>query len=449
VRLLAIMIIMVILEAPLLGQVNRFIEADADALSASQNAVPSVKVHTLADTRNSIGPTVNSGLDEVNPILSADGRTLFFARKNSGDNLGGRFDPQDIWLSTYDSVSGWSKSINAGRQINSEGADNLTAISADNTTLYFYSAKDRHGRFQFRTKTRNGWSAARDLGLEIVNESRFLESCMSSDGAVILFTAKTPGNIRYQKNYDERDIYFSVQTAPGVWTPPVNAGSILNTAGDEFSPWLARDNRTLYFATNGRGGYGNADIFVSRRIGDSWTNWTTPENLGALFNSSSFDAYFRLRADEETAVFISHFSTAGKGDIFEARVPISKRPIARDQQFAVTSLPRLDPIWFEATAANVRSNYLFDLRHIAVVLKGNQGIVLEIHGYTDNQGTRNGLMNLSQRRCRSIRNILLSEGVKAKQLRLIAHGAEKPISLNDNEDHRRQNRRVEFLLIQQ
>jgi outer membrane protein OmpA-like peptidoglycan-associated protein len=448
VRLLVI-IIMAILTGPLMGQGNYFSDDGGDALSASHKGLPADPVHAAKDARTSISPTVNSVLDEVNPVLSADGSTLFFARKNSGDNLGGKFDPQDIWVSTFDSVSGWSKSMNAGRQVNSEGADNLTAISADNNILYFYSAKDWRGKFQFRTKTRNGWSAARDLGLEIVNESRFLESCMSSDGEVILFTAKTPGNIRYQKNYDERDIYISVQTAPGVWTTPVNAGTMLNTPGDEFSPWLAPDNRTLYFATNGRAGYGNADIFVSRRIGDSWTNWTTPENLGTLFNSSSFDAYFRLRADGETAVFISHYLTAGKGDIFEARVPLLKRPDVQNPQNDSEFLPRLDPIWFEATAANVRSNDLADLRHTATLLNDNQDLVLEIHGYTDNQGTRNGLMNLSEKRCRSIRNILIAEGVSAKQLKLIPHGANKPISLNDNEGHRSKNRRVEFRLMRQ
>lgn len=447
-RLLAIMLMIVILDGPLLGQEHRLTNPGTDVLSASQSSTPSMKIRPATDVRKSVGPMVNSGLDEVNPVLSEDGSTLFFARKNSGDNLGGKFDPQDIWMSTYDSASGWSKSINAGKQINSEGADNLTAISADDRTLYFYSAKDRHGKFQFRTKNRNGWSTAKDLGLEIVNESRFLESCISSDGEVLLFTAKTPANIRYQKNYDERDIYVSVKTASGTWTTPVNAGTILNTAGDEFSPWLARDNRTLYFATNGRGGYGNADIFVSRRMGDSWTNWTKPENLGPLFNSSSFDAYFRIRADGETAVFISHFSTAGKGDIFEARVPVTMRPAAGNQQ-SDAALPRLEPIRFNAATAVVQSNYLMGLQDIAEALRGNQDFILEIHGYTDNRGTRNGLMNLSERRCKSIKNILLSRGVKAKQLRLIAHGASRPIALNDNEDHRSKNRRVEFRLIRQ
>lgn len=390
--------------------------------------------------RVSIGQSVNSSLDEVNPILSPDGATLFFARKNSEENVGGRFDPQDIWISAFDSVEGWRTPINAGRQINTEGADNLTAISPDNKTLYFYAAKGEAGKFKYRTKTHKGWSAARDLGVQVTNESRFLESCMSEDGKVILFTAKTPDNVRYQKQGDERDIYICYQISPGVWSHPINAGKTINTSGDEFSPFLASDGRTLYFASNGHEGFGNADIFVSRRIGTGWTNWTEPENLGPPFNTPSFDAYFRLKSDEKTALFVSHL-TSGKGDIFEAKVP------ARFSTASDHATHQRNVIFFDATKAIVKPEYDAQLKNIALLLNSDRQLKIEIHGHTDNQGTEHALSSLSRDRCLSIRGYLESMGVRRKQIRIFPHGCASPATSNDTELHRTQNRRVEIRLI--
>lgn len=390
--------------------------------------------------RVNIGQSVNSRLDEVNPILSPDGAKLYFARKNAEENVGGRLDPQDIWISAFDSVEGWRTPHNAGRQINTEGADNLTAISSDNRTLYFYVAKGEVGKFQYRTKTHKGWSAAKDLGVQITNESRFLESCMSEDGNVILFTAKTPDNVRYQKQGDERDIYICFQTSPGIWSPPINAGKTINTSGDEFSPFLASDGRTLYFASNGHQGFGNADIFVSRRMGTGWTNWTQPENLGPPFNTHSFDAYFRLMSDETTALFVSHL-TLGKSDIFEAKVP-ARFSITSDQAGHQRNV-----IFFDASKAIVKPEYDTHLKNIALLLNSDRQLKIEIHGHTDNQGTENALSSLSRDRCLSIREYLELMGVRRKQIRIFPHGGASPATSNDTELHRIQNRRVEIRLV--
>ena len=90
------------------------------------------------------------------------------------------------------------------------------------------------------------------------------------------------------------------------WSTPVNMGSAINTEKVEFAPFLASDNKTLYFASNGHRGYGESDIFYSRRQDDSWTNWSTPTNIGKSVNSMSWDGYYTISAKGDYAFFISN-----------------------------------------------------------------------------------------------------------------------------------------------
>ena len=85
-------------------------------------------------------------------------------------------------------------------------------------------------------------------------------------------------------------------------------GSAINTRKVEFAPFLASDNKTLYFASNGHRGFGESDIFYSRRLDESWANWTVPENIGKAINSASWDGYYTISAKGDYAYFIS---TAG------------------------------------------------------------------------------------------------------------------------------------------
>ncbi|MGC6432560.1 MAG: OmpA family protein, partial [Crocinitomicaceae bacterium] len=101
------------------------------------------------------------------------------------------------------------------------------------------------------------------------------------------------------------------------WSQPTNLGSTINSSSYEISPFLTSGKDTLFFSTNGRGGEGGADIFYSIRKGESWTDWTEPENLGNSINTPKFDAYFTLRGN--TAYWSSN-RNSDKADIFSATV---------------------------------------------------------------------------------------------------------------------------------
>lgn len=99
------------------------------------------------------------------------------------------------------------------------------------------------------------------------------------------------------------DIYFvPFDKTSGEYGTPRNLGEKINSKGDEWGPSLSPDGKRLMFCTDGRGGSGKHDLFVSRRTGSGWSE---PENLGPEMNSpmDDFDATF-LR-DGKTIVFTS------------------------------------------------------------------------------------------------------------------------------------------------
>ena len=77
-----------------------------------------------------------------------------------------------------------------------------------------------------------------------------------------------------------RDLYVSFMQPDSSWSSPLNLGMQVNTFADDITPFLAADNVTLYYSTKGEPGYGDNDIFVTRRLDDTWINWSTPQNLG-------------------------------------------------------------------------------------------------------------------------------------------------------------------------
>ncbi len=137
-----------------------------------------------------------------------------------------------------------------------------------------------------------------------------------------------PENISYnpQNKTEDRDIYVSVQDKKGVWSQPINLGKKINTEMDEVSPFLAADGRTLYFGSNGRPGYGSTDIFMSKRKGSGWTDWTEPVNLGPEINTASFDAYYTIPASANYAYMTSTANESGKNDIVRIKLPQAIKP---------------------------------------------------------------------------------------------------------------------------
>jgi outer membrane protein OmpA-like peptidoglycan-associated protein len=271
--------------------------------------------------KENLGPQVNSEYDDVAPIISADGRTIMFGIEYSPENVGGKEDGEDIWMTTSADGKTWSKRVNMNT-VNDETINNLAAVSADNNMLLFCKTNG----FQVRRRTNEGWSQPEFLNVKFNNEAPHMEGNLSSDGKAILFTVKLPQDVYYNPTSENRDIYVTLQGQDGKWSDPINLGRQINTEGDEVSPFLAADGRTLYFASNGRPGYGGTDIFMSKRLDNSWTKWSEPVNLGPEINSIGFDAYYTIPASADYAYMVSNTNSYGKSDLVRVKLPEVIKP---------------------------------------------------------------------------------------------------------------------------
>ncbi len=255
---------------------------------------------------------VNTKYIETKPIISPDGRRLYFARKNTPQNTGGKRDDQDIYYSDRIGEK-WSLALNAGRPLNDKLPNGICSVTPDGHTLLLINAYYEDGNVEdgvsISRKLASGWSAPKAQYIEDYhNLSEYQDYCLSNSGKVLISA------VQRKDSRGDQDLYVSFRTGEDSWSKPVNLGPVINTRKVEYAPFLASDNRTLYFSSNGHGGYGESDIFYSRRLDDTWTNWSKPVNIGKAVNSSAWDGYYSISARGDYAYFVSTAGALNKVD---------------------------------------------------------------------------------------------------------------------------------------
>jgi len=266
--------------------------------------------------RENLGPAVNSEADDMFPFISPDGTTLYFARKNYYENTGAELR-DDIYVSTWTNGK-WSKAENIGEPLNNAQHNYVSWISGDGNQLLLANnyAKVKQ---DVSTSLRNpsGWAFPKALKInDFYNNNEFSCYHMNTEGNVLLMAIERPDT------KGDMDIYVSFLQANKVWTEPKNIGPVINTAATEGSVFIAADNRTIYFASNGHSGYGGYDMFMCRRLDDTWMQWSEPMNLGSKINSEGHDYYYTIPASGDYAYFSSTNASYGKADLF--RIPLPK-----------------------------------------------------------------------------------------------------------------------------
>lgn len=283
---------------------------------------PLASIYAQNQVRENLGKNINTECYELSPVISPDGKTLYFTRSECAGNTG----KEDIWVSHLQPDSTWSKAVNMGSPLNNKGNNFVSWVSPDGNTLLLGSIYDTTGLdvkegVSITSMGEKGWETPQGLIIEdYYNLNQSNGFCMNSEGNILLMT------VERMDSFGKKDIYVSFLQSNGLWTAPKNIGAQINTKEDEISPYLAHDGISLYFSSTGHGGYGNADVFVSRRLDDSWTNWSEPKNLGAGINTPEWDAFFKLTALGDYAYFVSNKSSYGKSDIYRIKIPETFRP---------------------------------------------------------------------------------------------------------------------------
>jgi len=308
-------------------------EIDAIAISSSEDTIK-VKINIppgmmYKSEKESLGSIINTEYDERSPVISADGKEIYFVRKNHPQNFGGKKDEDDIWYSKL-TEKGWLPAINLGPPLNNAFNNFVQSVSPDGNTLLLANNYVRMGAnvvclpgVSISHRTATGWSFPQEVKIKnFKNLSQYVNFFLSADGKYLLIAMEG------EDSYGGLDLYVSFRLSEYVFSEPINLGPIVNTAANDFSPFLAPDGVTLYYSTSGWPGFGSEDIFMTRRLDDSWKNWTEPINLGKPINSEGSDTKFSIPASGNYAYFTSTEGSLGLNDIFRVLIPDTIKPLS-------------------------------------------------------------------------------------------------------------------------
>ncbi len=275
---------------------------------------------TLMDgpPRKNLGPIVNGPGAEILPIITPDGKALYFDRKFDSSNTGGIEDPDDAWVANRLPNADWDSARNLGRPFNSAGSDALLWASADGNRVLVYSDTLPLPHLALMKRSGTQWGAPQSISIEgLSNLGETYFATITPDERRLILTLAPDSS-----KPDNLDLYVSTLASPDLltWSRPSPLSAVINTTQYEGAPYMAWDNRTLYYASERFGGMGGADIFVSRRIGDSWAAWSQPVNLGPRINSPAGEESLTLPWFD-TWGYVSAPGEYGQTDIFQVRLP--------------------------------------------------------------------------------------------------------------------------------
>jgi Tol biopolymer transport system component len=260
-----------------------------------------------------LSDNINSECDDVMPILSNDGKSLYFTRSFCEQNRGGKYTGTDIWMSTLDPLRGrWEKAVNP--DVLNDRSNSVAVGVGEQGDMLFYlrtsSARRPEGVYSI-TRQGGAWSRPKLLSVPGLEPDEYFSVHVTPDQMVMIISMNGPDS------RGREDLYISVKNDRGEWTKPRNMGSTINTTGFEMSPFLSANKRRLYFTSSGHAGQGNGDIFYSDRLYDSWEIWSAPRNLGEQVNSKFLDAYFSIYGDTVAYFASNRFKQM---DIFKVSV---------------------------------------------------------------------------------------------------------------------------------
>lgn len=476
---------------------------------------------------HNLGDSINSSTRDYSPFLTPDGSILLFNRLLNNGAAGN----EDFYIS-YFKDGHWTRAKNLGNIINTDNNEGAQCMSVDGSYMFFTRCNDKRnmssGCDLYLTYKENGkWTPPTPLGPPINTGDWESQPSFSADGRTLYFAAH-----RSKIGSGGADIFVSQLQADGKWSIPENLGPILNSMGDENSPFIHPDGKTLYFSSNGHPGMGKMDLFVSRKQLDG--TWSKPQNLGYPINTKDDETNLIVTADGKSAYYASSMGKGGndldiytfllnpevqatpvnylKGRVLDKK---SNKPLGAtlelvnlktgrvvreaesntidgefmfcmpvgDGEYAIEAVMsgyliysghmdiqsnkdniahnadllmepiasganiNLNNIYFATGSAELQKKSFSELFLLVQLLKENPSIKIEIGGHTDNTGSSEDNLKLSQARAESVVAFLQSKGITADRMQAKGYGETLPIDTNDTEAGRAINRRTSVRIL--
>lgn len=256
----------------------------------------------ISAVKQNLGETINSIYDEYSAVVDATESMLIFTSRRP-TSTGGLLDLddkyfEDIFVSQKKDGE-WTKPVNIGSNINTEGHEATIGLSADGQELYIYRDDFGDGNI-YVSQLKGSWTEPVQLNENINSPFRETHASVSADGQTLYFTSDRSGMGRM-------DIFRSRRLPTGEWAVAENLGEEINTKYDEEAPFIHPDGKTLFFSSKGHSSMGGYDIFFSIEENGKWS---TPMNIGSPMNTADDEYFFVMSADGKRAYYSS---SSGEG----------------------------------------------------------------------------------------------------------------------------------------
>jgi len=405
------------------------------------------------------------------PFITYDNNYLYFTSNRHGSRGG-----IDIWYCERLSDNKWGSPKNLGAPVNTSAYEGFPSLTPDGKTLYFmryihgkvYRGSDCF-KIMVSKKDKNGrWGIPKELPYPI-NYGCDMEPRIMADGRTLIFSSNRDGS------KGRMDLFQSFLQDDGSWSEPVNM-SFLNSKADDQAISVPASGDQLYFTIgfNDR----HYDIYrmempakfrpkktivVRGKITDKKTGKPLSAELVVtdLQTNTEFANIKSNRQDGTYTVILREgtkydFACVRKGYSFhseffqldsleeseEFEKNIELQPLEKGVSFDLTNIE------FDFNSSDLKLDTRPELKRVLQVMELNQMLRVEIGAHTDNLGTNEYNLKLSQERAEAVVDYLNEKGIERSRMEAVGYGKTRPKVQNNSKENRAQNRRVEFTVIE-
>ncbi len=321
-------------------------------------------------------------------------------------------------------------------ELNQETNEGTPSFSADGLYMIFSGCEYPNsfgGCDLYETSWIDGsWTKPKNLGFRVNSHDWEGQPHLSKDGKYLFFASDRPGG------FGKRDLWLSMKNEQNQWEFPINMGESINSPEDEQGPYFLPAKSRFIFSSNKKGGMGGLDFYQIEypslgKIAKPLTSINTDYHDAGITTSEKSEYYY-----------ISRKLNKAQQDLGIVRVFIPDTFFESKANPVIWENIRFEDIEFPSNAWQLE-RIPESLKQVAIYLQQHPDKKVEIHGHTDEVGTEDTNLILSEKRALHIKLRLMELNIAADRIQTQGFGNRQPKIKNPASNEQRQlNRRIEI-----